>query len=289
MILVTAQFGEIEIERDLRMTLADRAAQRRQLIQSAGDCRRCAGEGGTRLGKNLVITVQVRQRLEHARHYLVTHHAIDQCIESGILFTLDGSEQLTLVLVIHAGFGDQGTIDADMAQCQVQFTGTGLLETGQCQMQDLVVGLEAGVTEELSTDLHRAATALVLVRLGAQHVGAVAQTYRAFAVQGVSIHARHLRGDVGAGAHHATGHLVGQLEGLQIKLGAGAGQQRIEKFDGRRQHQVIAEAMIEVEQRAAQRLHTGCLRGQYLIHAIREEPAICDGHCAILREIYDKG
>ncbi len=165
-----------------------------------------------------------------------------------------------------------------MTQRQVQFLGAGGGQRGQRQVEDLEVGLEAGMAEQLDPHLHRAASALMLVRGGAQHVGAVAQPHRALALEGVGVHAGHLGGDVGADAHHAAGELVGELEGLQIEVGAGAGKQGVEELHGGGHHLVVAPAVIEVEQRAAQLLHAARLGRQHLVHAVGQQPAVSDGH-----------
>ncbi len=155
-----------------------------------------------------------------------------------------------------------------MAQRQVDLLGARRLETGKRQPQHFDIGIQPGVTEEFDANLHRAATALMLVGLGPQHRRAIAQTHGTLTLQRMGIHARDLRRHIGAGAHHSSGQLIGQLERLQIQIGAGTGQQRIEKFDRRRHDQVVAPAVVQVEQRPTQLLHPGCLRRQYFIHAV---------------------
>ena len=68
----------------------------------------------------------------------------------------------------------------------------------------------------------------------------------------MGINPRDLRGHVGPHPHHPPAELIGQLEGLQLQIVAGPGQQRIEKFDQRWDHQFVTPAFVKVEQRTAQ-------------------------------------
>ena len=56
---------------------------------------------------------------------------------------------------------------------------------------------------------------------------------------------------------------------------AGAGQQRLEKFDERRHYQLVTPARIPVEQRATHRLEGACLRGQQFVDAFGQQPGVC--------------
>ena len=86
-----------------------------------------------------------------------------------------------------------------------------------------------------------------------QHAARVAQARDACAVQQVRVDARHLRRDVGAHAQHAPGQLVHQLEGLQVEVVAGAGQQRLQVLEQRRHHQLVAVRVEQIEDAPAQR------------------------------------
>ena len=72
------------------------------------------------------------------------------------------------------------------------------------------------------------------------------------------INARHLGRYVRAHAHGTARQLVNQLEGLQIEIVAGAGQQRIDIFQHRRQHQLVAVTLKQVEHAPPQRLNAAC-------------------------------
>ena len=62
--------------------------------------------------------------------------------------------------------------------------------------------------------------------------------------------------DVGAHTHGAARQLIHQLEGLQIEIVPRAGQQRIDIFKRRRQHQLITVTFKQVEHAPPQRLNT---------------------------------
>ena len=51
----------------------------------------------------------------------------------------------------------------------------------------------------------------------------------------------------------------------KIKIGADAGEQRIDVFDQRRHHQLIAAPAKQVEQRAAHVFHAPGLRRQHVL------------------------
>ena len=87
------------------------------------------------------------------------------------------------------------------------------------------VGSDAGMAVEFGADLQRLATGGNGRRQRMQHAVAVAQPGNAAMVEQVRVDARGLRRDVGADAHGAPGKLVGQLEGAQLEILPGPGQQ----------------------------------------------------------------
>ena len=91
-------------------------------------------------------------------------------------------------------------------------------------------------------------------RAGMQHAAAVAQAGHAFPVEQVRVDAGHLRGDVGAHAEHPSGELVHHLEGAQLQVVPGAGEERIGELGQRRHHQFVAAREEQVEQPPAQAL-----------------------------------
>ena len=107
----------------------------------------------------------------------------------------------------------------------------------------------------------------------AQHAAGVAQPGDAGLVEQMRIDARDLRRDVGAHAEQASGQLIDHLEGLQLEVVAGAGQQRIQILDQRRLHQSVAVLAEMVEQRAAQRLDPLRLGRQDVLDVFGQEPA----------------
>ena len=109
----------------------------------------------------------------------------------------------------------------------------------------------ASMTVQLRTDLDRLTTGADGCRHRVQHAVAIAETGRALTIQQVRIDARHLRCHVRTYAQRTTGNLVDQLEGTQLEIMAGAGEQRIEIFDQRRHHQLVAMRAEEVEDRTA--------------------------------------
>ena len=131
-------------------------------------------------------------------------------------------------------------------------------EIGQCQRvsqqtDDFDVGLNAGVTIEFGSDLQRLARCGQAVGTRMQHIGAVAQARDTSAIEQVCVDARHLRRDVGAHAHHASRELVDHLEGAQLHVMAGAGEQRVHVFQQRRHDQLVLPAGEQVEDPAPQR------------------------------------
>ena len=103
-----------------------------------------------------------------------------------------------------------------------------------------------------------------------KHATRVAQPRNATAVQQVCVDARNLRRDVGAHAEHAPRQLVNQLEGAQIEIMPGAGEQRIHVFQQRRHHQLIAMHGEQIQDRAAQAFNTHGFRRQDIFDVFRQ-------------------
>ena len=128
---------------------------------------------------------------------------------------------------------------------------------GQCQrlqqqVDDLDVGLDAGMAIDLGADLDGLARAFLAAGTGTQHRGGIAEPVDVTLLQQMRIDARDLGRDVGPDPQALSGELVHQLEGLQVKVAAAADQQRIQIFDERGQYQLEAVATIGVEHRTAQ-------------------------------------
>jgi hypothetical protein len=114
-----------------------------------------------------------------------------------------------------------------------------ILSASHSRRMHLEVGALAGLAVELGADLHRLARRAGAGRPRVQHAAAVAQPRLALAVEKVRVDARHLRRDVGAHAHHAARDLVDHLEGAQLEVVPGAGEQRVHVLEQRRHHQLV--------------------------------------------------
>ncbi|MNF62659.1 hypothetical protein D3C84_443430 [compost metagenome] len=157
---------------------------------------------------------------------------------------------------------------------------SGELEHFQHQADDFHVTRRTGITVELGTQLDRAARGRQRARLGMQHAAGIAQAIRTFAAQGVGIDARHLRRDVGAESHQVARQRVGHLEGTQIEVLACASQQRLEIFNVRSDHEVVAPTLEQVQHLAASCLDACRLGRQYFFDTIWQQPAIYRCHYA---------
>ena len=72
----------------------------------------------------------------------------------------------------------------------------------------------------------------------------------------------HLRRHIRTHAQRAPGELIDQLEGLQGKIGAGAGQQRVDVFKKRRDNQLVTAHAEQIEHSPAQTLDLSRLMGK---------------------------
>ncbi|MCC2636251.1 MAG: hypothetical protein K0S48_4137, partial [Ramlibacter sp.] len=171
---------------------------------------------------------------------------------------------------IHAG--EQRAHDARVGHVHRERTDLGGLQAVQRQQQGLEVGFEAGVAVDLRAELHRLAGGMGAVGAGVQHRAAVAQAGDALAIEQVGIDAGDLRRGVGADAEHAAGELVDQLEGLQPQRFARPGEQRLQVFQQRRHHQLVAVATRGVQQFAAQFFDVPGLGRQHIGDVIRQDP-----------------
>jgi hypothetical protein len=84
---------------------------------------------------------------------------------------------------------------------------------------------------------------------------------------------RDLRRDVRAHAHHLSRQLVDELERAQVEVVPGAGQQRVEVLEQRRDHQLEAPRREQVEQRAPQRLDFRRLGRKDIFDVLGQQPA----------------
>ena len=157
----------------------------------------------------------------------------------------------------------------DVPEIQAGFTDPARGERRCSRLLDLQVAFDAGVAVDLGADLQRLARGIQAARAGVQHAAAIAQARDALAVQQMRVDARHLRRDVGAHAHHAAGELVHQLEGAQVQVVAGAGQQRLQVLEQRRHHQLVAVHAEQLQQPRAQRIRSRAPRAAGCPRCIR--------------------
>jgi hypothetical protein len=115
------------------------------------------------------------------------------------------------------------------------------------QSDHLDIAFDATMAIKLGAHLQRVARAFATLGSGAQHGAAVAKPHRPFAAQLMRIDTSRLRGDIGTHPHHASTHLVGELEGLQVKIMGNAREQGLEVFDDRGHHQLVAPARAALE------------------------------------------
>ena len=81
-----------------------------------------------------------------------------------------------------------------------------------------------------------------------------------------------LRRAVGAQAERAAAHLVDELEGLQIEGVAGAGKQRFDVLEHRRNNQLESVACSSVEEATTQAFDVARPGGQDIGNVLRQEP-----------------
>ena len=140
------------------------------------------------------------------------------------------------------------------------------------EAQDLEVGVDPGGAVDLGADLDR------LARRGGpggtrmQHAAAVAKARHALAVQKMRVDARDLGRDVRAQAHHLSGKLVDHLEGAQLQVVPGAGEQRLDVFEHRRYHQLELVGEEQVQYLAAQLLDARRFRRQDVLDVLGKNP-----------------
>ncbi len=139
-------------------------------------------------------------------------------------------------------------------------------------MSTSTVGADAGIAVELRADLQHFARLRPAAGQGAQHAAGVAQPRHAGLVEQVGVDARDLRRHVGTHAEQPSGQRIDHLEGLQVEVMAGPGEQRVEVLDQRRLHQAVAVRAEMIEQRAAQALDALRLVGQDIVDILGQAP-----------------
>ena len=172
-----------------------------------------------------------------------------------------------------SGAARKGTEDPDVPDVEMHRPDARRLQRLQHQADDFAVALPPGVAVELRTHLHRAAAAGDAFRQGVQHRARVAQARGAVAAQPPGVDTGDLRGHVRPDPHHPARELVDQLEGMELQILAGAGQQRLQVLDEGRGDDLVAPEGEQIEQRTPHALQVQRLRRHQLLHALRQQPA----------------
>ena len=160
-----------------------------------------------------------------------------------------------------------------MSHVEMHRADAGQLERLEHQADDLAVAFPAGVAVELRPDLHRAAPARDTFGQGVQDRPHVAQPRRTVAARAAGVDAGDLGSHVRADPHHAARELIDQLEGMELEILAGPGQQRLQVLDEGWGDDLVAPATEQVEERTPCELQAQRLGRHELVHAFREQPA----------------
>ena len=165
-----------------------------------------------------------------------------------------------------------------MAQHDGHLADGGGLQGGVHQAYQFDIAGGSGVAEQLGSDSDGCARGAQPSGAGVEHAAAVAQAHRAVAVQAVGVDAGRLGGDVGAHAEHPSAQLVGDFDGVEVKVAAGAHQQGVEVFHERGDDEAVAPGGVEVENVPPQELQPCGLLRQKVFHTVRKKPAFGGVH-----------
>jgi hypothetical protein len=120
-----------------------------------------------------------------------------------------------------------------------------------------------------------------------QHRTQVTQAGGRLPLERVRVDAGGLRRHVGAHPQHAPVQLVGQLEGLQVEVMSGAGQQGLQVFDEGRHDQFVAPARVQIEQFPPRALQPPGMGRQDFLDAFRQQPLVASAHRVFPRVVID--
>jgi hypothetical protein len=151
-------------------------------------------------------------------------------------------------------------------QIQVHRLDAHLAQGPEHQLLDLQVGLDAGMAVQLRSHLQRLAGLGQAVRQGVEHAAGVAQAHRSLPVEQMGVDPRGLGRDVRTEPHGPARELVHQLEGLEVHVVTGTGQQGRQVFQQRGNHQLVAIAAEQVQQRPAHLFEAQGLRRQNVLN-----------------------
>ncbi|MCY1523119.1 hypothetical protein D9M68_580060 [compost metagenome] len=265
-IVIATQLTQIKVQRQLRVTQAQRIGNRQQVIQRSMHIVRRLDQASLRQVQHFTATTELGQGAQHraqrSRQGLGQQHNLIHGL------ALHRIEQLLLDLAGQAGGTRQAAVDTDMTEIHVDVGDLRQLQGIHQQADDLHIAGRTGIAIQLGAQLDRAARGGQRARLGMHHAAGITQPARPFAAQRMRIDPRHLRRDIGTKAHLPARQRVGHLEGAQIQIPTRAGKQRLQVFDMRRHHEFIAPALEQIQHLTARDFDARRFRRQYFFDAI---------------------
>ena len=262
--MIAAQLGEIETQfLYIAIQLATYARERIQAGSQLGIVR----QARARDIQHVRAAVEFRQQQQCIARNCI--ESVRQFAQRGNILGLQHLEQVRLLLRSQSRARDERAEHRHVADIEMNPAYARRLQRTQHQHLDLDVAFQAGMAVNLRTDLHRLAGAQQARGLRVQHRARVTQPRDALAIEQMRIDARHLRRNVCAQAQHPAGQLVHQLEGLQVEVVSGPGQQGLEVLQHGRYDQLVAVGKEQVEDATAQALDSRRLAGQEIFDVFR--------------------
>ena len=264
--MVAAQVGQVEAHRQV----SERRRQLAQFVQQLGDLG-VLRQARSRLVEHLRTAVEFGQREQGAARRF--GHVGQHAPQFGHVLRLQQAEEFLLAPRHQPGARGQRVEDADMTDVDPRRRHLGQAQHFGEQTQDLDVGLDTGMAVKFGTELQRLARGSQRRRQGVQHAAAVAQARYTLAIEKVCVDAGDLRRHVGAHTHRASGQLIDQRERAQRKVAPRAGGQRVQIFQQRRHHQLVAAHAEGIEQPAPERFELVSIGRQGVLDVIGQYPA----------------
>ena len=275
MVIVAAQFGQVAMDVNIRVTLGDGPGHGLDLFQRGPAGRWRIGEDLAGLVEDLDATVEQGQLAELAAAPLVQVEFGEEGLEFGDGLALQHVEQASFESRVQPRSSKQAAEQADMTEIQRNPLQRNRAQGLDHQADDLDIGLDAGMAEQFGTELQGSAVGVQAVGTGVQQVTAVAETgNRALLGQLVRVDTRHLGRHVATHPEQAPAVLVHQGKGLLFQRVSRAGEQRITELHHRRHHQIVAPAVVELDQPGAQLLDSRGIGRQQFLNAIGQQPAV---------------
>src|SRR5262245_48106457 len=239
-VVVAPQVGEVDARRH-----AVFAGEPREIREGGPDL----GQRRERIGRALQhfgTAVELRQHPQRIPRGRVQAPA--QRDEPGAILREQRLEQIGLELRADAAAPRDGAEDADVSDVEPHVLEPAGGERRAQEPLDLDVAFDPGMAVDLRADLQGLPRSREPTRPGMERARAVAQTGDALTVEQVSVDPRDLRRHVGPQAHRPTRQLVDQLERAQVEVMAGAGQERLDVLEQRRDDEFVAVDAEEPEQ-----------------------------------------